>query len=362
MLCFCHKFPAVVRRDGNSAAARCLVSRIENWNGGAGRRGYTTRAVFRRSPSFPVEQAETVPNSVPTAKEPYKEPDARPHVARRIPEVRGLLATSRKGPAKTIGLVPTMGSLHEGHLSLLRRAAEECDAVVLSIFVNPIQFGHDEDLDSYPSDVEGDLELAAPAGVDLVFAPSAADMYPRGFEASIDIGSVAEGLCGQSRPGHFQGVATVIAKLFNIVQPDRAYFGQKDAQQLAVVRRLVSDLDFDIELVACPTIRDKDGLALSSRNAYLSEDERSQAIALYEALTLARRAIESGETRVSRVKRMMRKRIAENYLVEYEYARVVDPETMGSVATIDRPVLLAVAANVGRARLIDNMIAVPPGG
>ncbi|MHB1003680.1 MAG: pantoate--beta-alanine ligase [Thermoleophilia bacterium] len=286
---------------------------------------------------------------------------AIPMVARTIDEARESLAALRGGGG-TVGLVPTMGCLHGGHLSLMRKAAEQCDIVALSIFVNAIQFAPGEDLDAYPSDIDSDLELAAGAGAGLVFAPSPAEMYPRGFETLIDVGSVTAGLCGQSRPGHFQGVATVVAKLFNIIRPERAYFGQKDAQQVAVIRRLARDLDYGIEIVACPTVREADGLALSSRNSYLSDEERAQANSLYEALTLARDAIDAGETSVSRVKRMMRKRIGENFQVEYEYARVVDPETIEPVDAIAGPVLLAVAARVGRARLIDNMLAKPPGG
>lgn len=286
---------------------------------------------------------------------------ATPAVARTIDDARERLAAMRDAGG-TLGLVPTMGSLHRGHLSLMQKAAEQCDIVAISIFVNAIQFAPDEDFDAYPSDIDSDLELAAGAGVALVFAPSAAEMYPRGFETAIDVGSVTAGLCGQSRPGHFQGVATVVAKLFNIIRPERAYFGQKDAQQVAVVRRLARDLDYGIEIVSCPTVREADGLAHSSRNAYLSAEERAQATALYEALSSARDAIDSGETSVARVKRMMRKRIGEHFQVEYEYARVVDPDTIEPVDAIVGPVLLAVAARVGRARLIDNMIAKPPGG
>lgn len=287
---------------------------------------------------------------------------SRPVVCRTIADVRSHMADLRSARSVTVGLVPTMGSLHEGHMSLVRRAGTECDIVALSIFVNPLQFGPAEDFDSYPADISADLELAAAEGVDIVFAPSAAEMYPPGFETTIEPGSVAEGLCGQSRPGHFQGVAVAVVKLFNIFRPERAYFGQKDAQQLAVIKRVSLDLDMDIGIVACPTVREGDGLALSSRKVYLEDGERQQATALFAALTLGREAVESGETSVSRIKRMMRKRMAEDYMVEYEYARIVDPETMAAVDRIEEPVLLAVAATVGRARLIDNMLATPPGG
>jgi pantoate--beta-alanine ligase len=283
----------------------------------------------------------------------------RPDVIRTIVAVRDRLRQSWHEAGTVVGLVPTMGSLHEGHLSLLRAARAECDVVVASIFVNPIQFGAEEDLDTYPADLDADMELLASAGVDIVFAPAAAEVYPGGFETKVDVGTIAEGLCGQSRPGHFEGVATVVAKLLNIIDPDKAYFGQKDAQQVVVVRRMVADLNFDVEIVSCPTVREESGLALSSRNRYLSRDERSQAAVLYQSLLKVEEALAAGETRVAKLKRMMRKLIGAEYMVEFEYARIVDPETLEPVEVVAGPVLVAVAAVVGNARLIDNMIIEP---
>jgi pantoate--beta-alanine ligase len=286
----------------------------------------------------------------------------RPDVVRTIADAREWIGQAQREPGTVVGLVPTMGSLHEGHLSLIREARASCDVVVVSIFINPIQFGADEDLDSYPVDIEKDVELLAPEGVGIVFAPAAAEVYPKGFETRIDVGSVTEGLCGQSRPGHFDGVATVIAKLFNIIAPDKAYFGQKDAQQVVVIKRLVSDLNFSVEIVTCPIVRDDDGLALSSRNSYLSTEERSQAAVLYRSLTQARDAVAGGETRSAKLKRMIRKTIAAQFMVDFEYARIVDPETLEPVDEVDGPVLVAVAATVSNARLIDNMIIGSEGG
>lgn len=281
---------------------------------------------------------------------------AAPAVSRSVTDIHRHVAAFRKQPDAVVGLVPTMGCLHEGHLSLMRVARSECDAVVVSIFVNPAQFGPGEDLDSYPRDLERDLSLAAAETPDVVFAPPAAEIYPDGYDTTIDAGQVAAGLCGLSRPGHFKGVATVVAKLFNIVSPDIAYFGQKDAQQVAVIRQMARDLDFGVQIRACPTVREKDGLALSSRNMYLSSEERSQAAALYEALTLAREAAARGETDAGEIKKIMRKTISSRPLVDIEYVEVVDRDTMQPVGEIRHEALAAVAARVGRARLVDNMI------
>lgn len=277
-------------------------------------------------------------------------------ISRTISDVRARIAAFRNENGGTVGLVPTMGSFHEGHLSLMRTAGSQCDMVVASIFVNPTQFGESEDLDEYPCDFDHDIELASAAGVDLVFAPSVEEMYPPGHETTIDVGTVAEGLCGRNRPGHFRGVATVVAKLFNITRPDGAWFGQKDAQQVAVIKRMAEDLDFDVEIRVCPTAREADGLAMSSRNSYLTEAERGQATVLYQALGAAREQVLTGEINASRIRRHMRRTIAANYLVELEYARIVDPETMQPVEEIKDEALAMVAARVGRARLIDNML------
>lgn len=287
------------------------------------------------------------------------DPVVSPAVASTIADVRSRVAGFRKKRSARVGFVPTMGFFHEGHLSLMRAARSASGLVVVSIFVNPRQFGADEDLESYPRDFDRDLALAGAEGVDLVFTPSPEEMYPEGYETTIDAGSVAAGLCGQDRPGHFQAVATVVAKFFNIIRPDTAWFGQKDAQQVAVIKRMAQDLDYDVEIGVCPIAREDDGLAMSSRNSYLKSEEREQATVLYRALTEAGRKVAAGETSASRIRRLMRKTIAANYLVELEYARVVDPVTMQPVQEIHGEVLAAVAARVGRARLIDNMILKP---
>ena len=283
-----------------------------------------------------------------------------PFVLTTVAEVRKQIAyMRRRRPDVAVGLVPTMGFFHEGHLSLMRAARDDCGYVVTSIFVNPAQFGPAEDLNAYPRDLERDLKMAAAAGTDLVFAPDPDEIYPPGHDTSVEPGRVAEGLCGQSRPGHFRGVATVVAKLFNIVKPDRAYFGQKDAQQVAVIKRMVADLDFDIEIRVCPTAREADGLAMSSRNSYLTEEERGQATALFRALSAAKDAVAHGERDAAKIRRLMRRIIGQNFLVEFEYVRLVDPETMEPVSVIDRQILAVVAARVGRARLIDNILITP---
>ncbi|MHB9112444.1 MAG: pantoate--beta-alanine ligase [Thermoleophilia bacterium] len=280
-------------------------------------------------------------------------------ITEKITEVRKRIAAARTSPEFVVSLVPTMGFFHDGHLSLMRAARAESDLLVVSIFVNPAQFGPAEDLEAYPRDLQRDLDLASQEGVDLIFSPAETEMYPEGLETYIEVGSVAEGLCGQGRPGHFRGVATVVAKLFNIVRPDVAYFGQKDAQQAAVIRRMVTDLDFATEIRICPIVREHDGLAMSSRNSYMTDEERTQAPALYNALVLAKEFVESGETDAAKIRRAMRRAIGQNYLLEFEYARIVDPDDMQPVATIDRQVLAAVAARAGKARLIDNMLIDP---
>ncbi|MHB8792196.1 MAG: pantoate--beta-alanine ligase [Thermoleophilia bacterium] len=280
-------------------------------------------------------------------------------ITEKINEIRERLAAARTRPEIVVSLVPTMGSFHEGHLSLIRAARAESDLLVVSIFVNPAQFGPEEDLEAYPRDLQRDLDLASREGVDMVFSPSETEMYPEGFETYVEVGAIADGLCGQGRPGHFKGVATVVAKLFNIVRPDLAYFGQKDAQQAAVIRRMAADLDFATEIRVCPIVRESDGLAMSSRNSYLTEDVRAQAPALYNALVLARESVENGETDAAKIRRAMRRAIGQNYLLEFEYARIVDPDDLKPVATIDRKVLAAVAARAGKARLIDNMLIDP---
>ncbi len=265
--------------------------------------------------------------------------------------VRGLRAG-----AKTLGLVPTMGALHAGHMALVRAARESCDAVVVSIFVNPLQFGPREDFSRYPRTFEQDCSLLEAAGVDLLFAPAREEMYRPGASTVIDVAGIGDRLDGASRPGHFRGVATVVAKLFHIVTPDRAFFGQKDAAQVAVLRAMVRDLDFGLELVVCPTVREPDGLALSSRNQYLSATERSQALVLPRALEAVRSAFAHGERAPERLLAPGRAVLAEEPAVRLDYFVAVDPATLEPVAAAAPGTLVAVAALVGTTRLIDNVL------
>jgi len=278
-----------------------------------------------------------------------------PVVTRTIADTRLELARARDDGRK-IGLVPTMGSFHEGHLSLMRSARSECGMVAVSIFVNPAQFSAGEDLERYPRDLERDLELAEAEGVDLVFAPSEDEMYGRSRGACVIPGPAAEGLCGSARPGHFRGVATVVAKLFNIFQPDVAYFGQKDAQQAAVIREMAADLDFPVGIRVLPTVREADGLAMSSRNSYLSPEERRAAKAIYRALSLAREEAAAGEGDTARLTERIGAVIAEETLAELEYAEVVDPHTMAPLESVDGKAMAAVAVHIGGTRLIDNIL------
>lgn len=261
---------------------------------------------------------------------------------------------------QTIGLVPTMGYLHEGHLSLLRSAREECDVVVMSLFVNPTQFGPEEDLDRYPRDEARDLRLAAEAGADLVYAPPVEEVYPEGFSTRVEVEGLTEVLCGDPShrgPEHFRGVTTVVAKLFNSVQPDVAYFGQKDAQQVAVIRRMVRDLDFPVRIEALPTVREPDGLAMSSRNAYLEPEDRERAVALSRALRLAEEQARSDSLAAGLE---AARHELESAGIEPEYLEARDAEELKPVAELNgRPVLVAVAARVGGARLIDNVLIEP---
>jgi pantoate--beta-alanine ligase len=272
-----------------------------------------------------------------------------------IPAVRAVLTQARRD-GSTIGLVPTMGAFHEGHLSLMRRAREECDVVVVSLFVNPAQFNDPADLTAYPRDPERDAALAAELGVDYLFAPAAEEVYPPGFATSVSVGDVTETLEGAHRGrSHFDGVATVVTKLFNIVAPDVAYFGQKDAQQATVIRRLVRDLDLPVRIEVCPTVREPDGLALSSRNAHLSRAERARASALPRALAAMQRAVDAGERDPDAVRAHA---LAELGAAEIEpdYVELVGTDTLAPVARIDGDVLAVLAASVGRTRLIDNQL------
>lgn len=256
-----------------------------------------------------------------------------------------------------VGLVPTMGAFHEGHLSLMRAARAECDTVVVSLFVNPAQFGERDDLERYPRDEERDARLAAEAGVDILFAPTAQEMYPDGFATWVDVDE--DGGEAAARPGHFRGVATVCLKLFNIVRPERAYFGQKDAQQALVIRRMVRDLDFPVRIEICPTLREPDGLAMSSRNVRLSATARAQALALKHGLDAAAAAIARGERDASKVEQRGREEM-KMFRVEPEYFAVVSAEALVPLRTLSGEVLLAVAAKVGGVRLIDNQLVDVP--
>jgi pantoate--beta-alanine ligase len=277
---------------------------------------------------------------------------------RTVAEVRRAVAAER-GAGRTIGLVPTMGALHGGHLSLVRRAREDSDVVVMSLFVNPTQFGPGEDLDRYPRDEARDAELAGDSGVDIMFAPAASEVYPDGFATTVRVAGLADRLCGVERgAGHFDGVATVVTKLLNMVGPDTAYFGQKDAQQAAVIRRVVRDLDIPARIEVCPTVREADGLAMSSRNAYLDGADRARAIGLNRALTAAARAAEEGERDPRAVSLLARRELAV-YEIEPEYVELVSPQTLEPARDLDGPVLVAVAATLGRTRLIDNVILNP---
>ncbi len=258
---------------------------------------------------------------------------------------------------RSIGLVPTMGFLHAGHLSLVHRAREENDVVVMSIFLNPTQFGPQEDLDSYPRDFKGDVEKAMEAGVDIIFAPTPEVMYPEGYETYVEVtGDRTKVLCGKTRPGHFRGVTTVLTKLFHLTRANRAYFGLKDAQQFSVVRRMVEDLNFPIEVIPCPIVRDEDGLALSSRNAYLSLEERQEALVLNRSLRQARELVAEGEHDAETILKAVRHAIEASPLADVEYVEMVDLNTMKSVSTVDEDTLLAVAVRFGKTRLIDNTL------
>jgi pantoate--beta-alanine ligase len=273
---------------------------------------------------------------------------------RTVAELRSELAPLRRAE-HTIGLVPTMGALHEGHLSLMRRAVEVCDVVVVSLFINPAQFDEAADLDGYPRDEARDTGLAAELGVDYLFAPSVSEVYPPGFATTVSVSGVSAGLEGEHRgASHFDGVATVVTKLLNMVSPDVAYFGRKDAQQAAVIRRFVHDLDIPVRIEVCPTVRGADGLALSSRNALLSADERRRAPALYAALTAVRSAVGAGEDLTGAL--AAGRSVLKSAGADVEYLSLVDPETMEPLGELHRDALVVVAARVGSTRLIDNVL------
>lgn len=260
----------------------------------------------------------------------------------------------QRAAGKTVGLVPTMGALHDGHLSLARAAVEGCDATVMSIFVNPAQFGPGEDLDSYPKTFDDDCRMAQEAGIDVIYAPDTSATYPDGYATYIEVHGLQDHLCGASRPVFFRGIATVVAKLFNVVEPTTAYFGQKDAQQAAIIQRMTHDLDFDIDIRVMPLVREADGLAMSSRNRYLTPEERERGLALSRGLSEVRRLLEDGERSVAVIKESIRHAMAG--FDNFDYAEVVDLETIQPVDRIEGPVLIAAAGYMGKARLIDNIV------
>lgn len=276
-------------------------------------------------------------------------------VVKTIKEVREIVSSWRRD-GLTVGLVPTMGYLHEGHQSLISKSVSENDRTVVSVFVNPIQFGPNEDLEAYPRDLKRDMEAVEAVGGDLIFNPEPAEMYPSHFTSFIDTTETTELLCGAVRPVHFRGVCTVVGKLFNIVTPDRAYFGQKDAQQLATIRRFVRDLNFGLEIVPCPIVREADGLAKSSRNTYLSPAERKAALILSKSLALGKKAVDEGEHDASKVVSIITESLQTEPLARIDYVEVVDFENIQRVETISGETLVAIAVYIGKTRLIDNFI------
>jgi len=281
--------------------------------------------------------------------------DASLPTVRTVHDLRAVVAGWKRA-GQTVAMVPTMGALHEGHLSLVTLARSRADRVVASIFVNPTQFGPNEDLAAYPRDMERDLRLLDSLGVNLVWTPTPEIMYPGGYQTWVQVEALAKPLEGAQRPGHFRGVATVVAKLFNGVQPAKAYFGQKDAQQVAVIRQMTRDLNFPIEIVVCPTVREPDGLAMSSRNAYLGPEQRQAATVLYRALSAAREAYESGERDAEKLRALMRATIAAEPLAKMQYVSCADYDTLEELDQVTGKALLSMAVFVGKTRLIDNFV------
>lgn len=276
-------------------------------------------------------------------------------IAVKVEDVREKVKQWHKEGLK-VGLVPTMGYLHEGHKSLIDKAVEENDRVVVSVFVNPIQFGPKEDLATYPRDFDSDMALCEKAGASLIFHPEVENMYEEDFCTYIDMDGLTKGLCGKTRPTHFRGVCTVVGKLFNIVQPDRAYFGEKDAQQLAVIRRMVRDLNFNLEVIGCPIIREEDGLAKSSRNTYLSKEERKAATILHKALEKGKSMLCEGEKEAGKVKKVILETIESEPLAKVDYVDIVNADTIEEITKLEGSILVAVAVYIGKTRLIDNFI------
>jgi len=273
-------------------------------------------------------------------------------VVEKINEMRRL----RQHIAEPVGLVPTMGYLHEGHLALVERARVENSSVVASIFVNPTQFGPQEDFKHYPRDHELDLSILEKEKTDIVFMPSVAEMYPEPFDSWVEVSKITKHLEGAARPGHFRGVATVVAKLFNIVQPSRAYFGQKDAQQSIVIRKMVADLNMNLEIITIPTVREADGLAMSSRNIYLNSEQRQAATVLYQALSLAKQLWSHGEKDAERIRQQMLTLVQRQPLTDIDYVSIADNETLDELDTVSPPALVSLAVRIGKTRLIDNVV------
>ncbi len=276
-------------------------------------------------------------------------------IIKKINELREIIK-AEKVKGKKVGFVPTMGYLHEGHLSLIKKAKEENDLVIVSIFVNPIQFGPNEDLEKYPRDLDRDTKLATEAGCNYIFNPEVEEMFPKPLKTSVQVEGLTNPLCGRSRPGHFKGVTTIVAKLFNIVAPHKAYFGQKDAQQAAVLIKMADDLNFDLEIEVCPIVREADGLAMSSRNVYLNAEERKQALSLSRSLQLAEELIESGEKNIDKVIFEMKNFIEKHSLCEIDYIEILDFENLEEIEKISGTILIALAVKLGNTRLIDNKI------
>ncbi|MFA4885773.1 MAG: pantoate--beta-alanine ligase [Desulfotomaculaceae bacterium] len=272
-----------------------------------------------------------------------------------IAEIRQYVREARSS-GQSIGLVPTMGYLHEGHLELMRQAKKQCDKVIVSIFVNPTQFGPGEDLERYPRDLKRDARMSEEVGVDAIFNPAADEIYPPGYCTYVDVERITENLCGLSRPGHFRGVATVVAKLFNIVKPDFAFFGQKDAQQVLVINRMATDLNMDLEVVTVPTVREPDGLAMSSRNIYLEPEQRRAALVLSRSLRQAEEIFQAGERDAAKIRQLVIDMIEREALLNIDYVEIYSHPDLEPVERIEGPALLALAVKIGRTRLIDNII------
>jgi pantoate--beta-alanine ligase len=266
------------------------------------------------------------------------------------------IVRSQKSAGKSIGFVPTMGYLHEGHISLVKSSLHDNEFTIMSIFVNPTQFGPNEDFGKYPRDLDRDLIMAENAGVDVVFVPSVQEMYPEGYVTYVNVEEITQKLCGQSRPGHFKGVTTIVNKFFNIVEPNKAYFGQKDAQQVVVIKRMVKDLNMNVEIITCPIVREKDGLAMSSRNAYLNSEERKAALVLSKSLFEAEELVKIGERDSLKIIEYINNKITSENLACVDYIKVSDPESLQDVAIINKKVLIALAVKFGTTRLIDNIL------